>query len=104
MTVDSSSGSGDQRHMCVGRLALCASIAGALLAQPNYTPADIQNGGRLLRANCVSCHGPDGDMLEGVDLSHGRFRRASSEDALIAIIQKGIAGTAMPPHNFSDFE
>jgi len=90
--------------MWVGRLALFASTAGTLLAQHSYTPADVENGGRFFRAQCVACHGPDGDMVEGVDLAHGRFRRASSEDALIKIIQQGIAGTAMPPHNFSDFE
>jgi putative heme-binding domain-containing protein len=90
--------------MWVGRLALFALTASALLAQHSYTPADIENGGRLFRSDCVACHGPDGDMVEGVDLAHGKFRRATSEDALITIIQKGIAGTAMPPHNLSDFE
>jgi putative heme-binding domain-containing protein len=90
--------------MWVGRLALFASTAAVLLAQHNYTPADIENGGRLFRADCIACHGADGDMVEGVDLGHARFRRATSDDALITIIQKGIAGTAMPPHNFSDFE
>jgi putative heme-binding domain-containing protein len=90
--------------MWVGRLALFALTASALLAQHSYAPADIENGGRLFRSDCVACHGPDGDMVEGVDLGHGRFRRATSDDALITIIQKGIAGTAMPPHNLSDFE
>lgn len=90
--------------MCLGRLALFACTVGALLGQRNYTPDDLENGGRLFRADCVACHGPDGDMVEGVDLGHGKFRRATSDDALIKIIQKGIAGTAMPPHNFSDFE
>jgi putative heme-binding domain-containing protein len=90
--------------MLTGKLVLIASTAGALLAQHSYTPADIETGGRLFRANCVACHGPEGDMMEGVDLGHARFRRASSDDALILIIQQGIAGTAMPPHSFSDFE
>jgi putative heme-binding domain-containing protein len=86
------------------RIVLFISAAGALPAQHSYTPADLENGGKLFRANCVACHGPEGDMVEGTDLGHGKFRRASSESALIVIIEKGIEGTAMPPHNFSDFE
>jgi len=34
--------------------------------------------------------------VEGVDLGHGKFRRASTEDGVIRIIQDGIPGTAMP--------
>ncbi|HTC33120.1 MAG TPA: c-type cytochrome [Bryobacteraceae bacterium] len=75
-----------------------------LAAQHSYGPADVEDGGKLFRANCVSCHGPEGDQVEGVDLGHGKFRRASTEDGVIRIIQDGIPGTAMPPHNFTDFQ
>lgn len=81
---------------------LCASIT--LDAQHSYTPADIAEGGRLFRANCVLCHGPEGDQIPGIDLGHGKFRQTYSEDALIKIIQNGIRGTAMPPHNLQDFQ
>ncbi len=80
----------------------CAAVA--LLAQHGYTPSEIEDGGRRFRANCVACHGPEGDQAPGVDLGHGRFVRATSEDGLVKIIQNGISGTAMPPHNLSDFE
>jgi len=79
-------------------------MSGALLAQHSYTPADIQEGGRLFRVNCVLCHGPEGDQVPGIDLGHGRFRQAYSENALVKIIQNGIAGTAMPPNNLQDFQ
>jgi putative heme-binding domain-containing protein len=85
-------------------LSLWIAMAGALLAQHSYTPADIQEGGRLFRANCVLCHGPEGDQVAGIDLGHGRFRQTYSEDALVKIIQNGIAGTAMPPNNLQDFQ
>jgi cytochrome c oxidase cbb3-type subunit III len=75
-----------------------------LAAQHSYGPADIEDGGKLFRANCVSCHGPEGTLVDGVDLGHGKFRRASTEDGVIRIIQDGIPGTAMPPNNFSDFQ
>jgi putative heme-binding domain-containing protein len=83
-------------------LFLCA--AGALFAQHTYTPGDMEEGGKLFRANCVLCHGPEGDLVPGVDLGHGKFRRASTEEGLIRIIQNGIPGTAMPPNNLQDFQ
>ena len=86
------------------RLALWLAIPGALLAQHTYTPADIQEGGRLFRVNCVLCHGPDGDQVTGIDLGHGKFRQAYSEAALIKIIQNGIPGTGMPTNNLQDFQ
>ncbi len=83
-------------------LFVCASIT--LQAQHSYTPADIAEGGRLFRVNCVLCHGPEGDQIPDIDLGHGKFRQTYSEDALIKIIQDGIPGTAMPPHNLQDFQ
>ena len=84
-------------------LSLLLALPAILLAQHAYTPADIEEGGRLFRANCVLCHGPEGDQVPGIDLGHGRFRQTYSEDALMKIIQKGIPGTAMPPHNLEDY-
>jgi putative heme-binding domain-containing protein len=81
--------------------ALCVPT---LPAQHSYTPADIEDGGKLFRTNCVACHGPEGNLVEGVDLGHGKFRRAATEDEVIEIIQEGIPGTAMPPNNFTDFQ
>ncbi len=81
---------------------ICA--VGALFAQHAYSPGDVEEGGKLFRANCVLCHGPNGDLVPGVDLGHGKFRRASTEEGLIRIIQNGIPGTAMPPNNLQDFQ
>jgi putative heme-binding domain-containing protein len=84
-------------------------IAGALSAQHSYTQADIDDGGRLYRANCLKCHGPDGNALPKADLSRGKFRRTSTaagtESELVTIIEKGIPGTAMPPNeSINDFQ
>jgi len=87
------------------RLTLWLTISAAVLsAQHTYTPADIQEGGRLFRVNCVLCHGPDGDQVTGIDLAHGKFRQAYSQDALVRIIQNGIPGTGMPTNNLQDFQ
>ena len=79
--------------------------SGILLAQNAYPPGDVEEGGKLFRANCAVCHGPDGDAVSGVDLAHGKFRRASSDADIVEIIRHGIGGTSMPAHDdFSDVE
>ncbi len=79
-------------------------IAGAMYAQHSYTPADVEDGGRLFRANCVGCHGADGNLVPGIDLFHGKFRHASTDEELVNIIRTGIAGTPMPPGNYTEFQ
>jgi cytochrome c oxidase cbb3-type subunit III len=88
---------------------LCSFIlsilsAGVLLAQHSYTPTDVEDGGRLFRGNCVGCHGAEGNLVPGIDLAHGKFRRASTDDELVNIIRTGIPGTPMPPGNYTDFQ
>src|SRR5258706_6713349 len=85
------------------QIALFA-IAVGLRAQHSFTPIDVEDGGRLYRANCSICHSAQGDGIAGIDLGHGKFRRAKNDDYVAAIIRTGIAGTAMPPNNFSDFQ
>jgi putative heme-binding domain-containing protein len=82
--------------------AVLALMAGALCAQQGYSAADIQTGKQLYRVNCTNCHGPNGDFVSGVDLGHGTFRRASTDNELVAIMVQGIMGTPMPPANLSD--
>jgi len=71
-------------------------------AQQGYSPADIQSGKQLYGVNCSNCHGPNGDFVSGVDLGHGKFRRASTDNELVAIMVQGIMATPMPPANLSD--
>jgi putative heme-binding domain-containing protein len=84
------------------RFVLLALLAGAACAQSGYSPADIQTGKQLYGVNCSNCHGPNGDFVSGVDLGHGTFRRASTDNELVAIMVQGIQGTPMPPANLSD--
>jgi len=81
---------------------LSALAAGAMCAQQGYSAADIQTGKQLYGVNCSNCHGPNGDFVSGVDLGHGKFRRASTDNELVAIMVQGIIGTPMPPANLSD--
>jgi cytochrome c oxidase cbb3-type subunit III len=73
-------------------------IASLALAQDHdYDKAEIADGRQQYLANCSTCHGPEGASVPGVDLGHGKFRRASTDDDLVKIIQNGIPDTAMPP-------
>ncbi len=91
-------------------LAVVLMTAGALAGIPlvaqqgAYTADDVEEGGRLFLANCATCHGAEGEAVPGVDLGHGQFRRAASDDDLTDIIRRGIQGTAMPPSTFSNVQ
>jgi putative heme-binding domain-containing protein len=84
----------------MGLLLLAVAVAAA--QEHSYTQADIENGARLYQSSCAGCHGPDGDMVPGIELQRGQFRRATNDSEIMRIIQSGIPGTTMPPSSFSD--
>src|SRR5262249_46602568 len=84
----------------IGLLMLGVAVAAA--QEHSYTQADIENGARFFQASCAGCHGPSGDMVPGIELQRGQFRRATTDTEVIAIIRSGIPGTTMPPSSFSE--
>ncbi len=68
---------------------------GASAQEHSYAPSDIENGRGIYQANCLGCHGNNGDSVEGVALGKGRFRHASTDEDLIALIRAGIPNTLM---------
>lgn len=62
-----------------------------------FNQTDIENGTRVYNAQCSQCHGPNGDMVSGIDLRLGQFRRVSTPDDLARTITAGIPGAGMPP-------
>ena len=87
-----------------GTLALAAVTAGPLSAQHSYSPADIEDGGRLYQTTCARCHGPDGDAITGINLGRGQFKRVTTDDEIVRTIIQGVPGTGMPPSTFSEME
>jgi putative heme-binding domain-containing protein len=81
-----------------------ALTAGTASAQHVYTRAQVENGARLYQASCATCHGPKGDVIRGVALFSGQYRRATTDDELARIVIGGIPNTAMPPNNYSEDE
>jgi putative heme-binding domain-containing protein len=90
------------------RSLLCATLltAARLAAQEGHgvSPADLERGMQLFLNNCAGCHGADGDLISGVNLGLGQFRRAQTDNDLRQVVTKGIPGTPMPPGNYSDRE
>ena len=81
----------------VGLLAPLLLAAAPALAQ-HATAFDVQDGRRVYEGLCAACHGPDGNLIAGIDFSRGMFRRAYSDDELAATIMAGIPSTPMPPN------
>ena len=65
-------------------------------AAQHETAADLLDGERAFKNTCANCHGPDGDVIAGIDLGRGRFRRPMTDDDLLRIIRTGIQNTPMP--------
>jgi putative heme-binding domain-containing protein len=81
--------------MVIARTGVGAQVASS--EHPGqYTQAEIDAGSRLYARTCVGCHGPNGDMITGVDLRRGIFRRSSSDEDLAKVITTGVSGTGMP--------
>lgn len=75
-------------------LVLLAAIAAAAQAQAplhdeQYPAADIAYGQSLYTARCVTCHGPQGDGVGGVNLRSGTFRNAATDQDLARFIRAG---------------
>jgi putative heme-binding domain-containing protein len=89
--------------VCAARAGLQAQLASS--EHPGqYTQADIDAGSRLYTSQCTQCHGPNGDMITGVDLRRGQFRRAHSDEDLAKTITGGVPGTAMPAFSMQPAE
>lgn len=67
------------------------------LSNPFTSASDVADGERVYLSQCASCHGREGrGTSAGPDISTGNFGRASSDEGLLHIINKGIPGTTMP--------
>lgn len=90
----------------VAACLLAGTIAGVspapAAAQPIDQPldqasaSDREQGNRLFDIHCARCHGLGGVGGEGPNLMRENLRRSTTDEALIEIVDRGIAGTDMP--------
>ena len=98
---------GGGRSVAAAAAILLAASGGSLGVQVHpgqYAQADVEFGARVYADNCSTCHGAGGDGVDGVNLRSGRFRNASSDRDLQAVIAGGVPDTAMPPGEYTDAE
>jgi mono/diheme cytochrome c family protein len=80
--------------------AVLAATGSPRAQQHSYTQQDIDAGRALYDGNCGRCHNDDGAGVTGIELFK-QIRRATSDDDIAKLIQAGIPGTSMPPHQFT---
>jgi putative heme-binding domain-containing protein len=68
-----------------------------------YSQEDIAAGNRVYGAQCIQCHGRDGDQISGIDLRRGVFRRSSTDEDLAGVITNGTSA-GMPPFRLQPLE
>jgi putative heme-binding domain-containing protein len=78
-------------------LALLLAHAARPVAAQHATAEDISDGGRAYGESCVVCHGPDGNLIAGIDFGRGLLRREFTDAELVGVIRNGIPNTPMPP-------
>lgn len=78
--------------------ALLAAAAPLPLSAQHATAFDVADGRRVYEQSCANCHGPDGNLIAGIDFGRGVFRRPFTNDELAALIVAGIPNTPMPPN------
>ena len=86
---------------CIALIVAGGTAAPRLLAQHESGGA-IEEGRTIYGAVCANCHGPDGNLIGGIDFSRGQFRRPYSDQELSQIVRRGIPGTPMPPTEMPD--
>jgi putative heme-binding domain, Pirellula/Verrucomicrobium type len=92
------------RVLAMAALVAVLACTGSAWAQDHtYSSADIEAGVRIYGAQCALCHGPNGDMVNGVDLRRSRFRRAVTDEDLAKVMANGAPG-GMPAFSFSPAE
>jgi mono/diheme cytochrome c family protein len=58
--------------------------------------ASVTAGKELYTVNCASCHGPNGEGLDGPALNSKALLSSVTDDQLFGLIRTGVPGTGMP--------
>lgn len=82
-------------------MACGASATRSTAFAQHETAADVLDGERAYRNSCANCHGAEGDLIAGIHLGRGQFRRPMTDEDLVRIIRTGIPNTPMPATNMT---
>lgn len=85
-----------RRIASFGLLIIATPAFAQELGDHQYTSDAIQAGSSVYVQQCALCHGPQGDLIDGINLRLGQFRNARSDEDLARVISEGAAGGRMP--------
>src|SRR4051794_13788686 len=87
-------------------IGLISIVVGTAAQSPDhsFTSQEIEAGSRLYAGQCAQCHGPNGDVVSGINLRRGQFRKPLSDEDLRRTISDGVPGAAMPPFRLQPAE
>ena len=74
------------------------------LGDHQYTTEAIEAGYRVYTQQCALCHGPQGALIDGVDLRRGQFPTVRSDADLRNLISSGAGEGRMPAFELRDDE
>ena len=80
---------------CFGIAVLGGQDRSGVIRNPFSAADDVAAGERSFRSQCAACHGFDASGAAGPSLTTGVFRHGNSDEALFAVISKGVPGTPM---------
>src|SRR5262245_49796489 len=86
-------------RLCLPLLFVTATLGAQAPAQDHpgtFDRADIETGSRLYTGQCAAWHGPNGDMVNGIDLRRAQFRGPLSDEDLTRVIKAGRPSAGMP--------
>ena len=88
--------------LVAGLLLIVCSQSGIAqeLGDHQYTTQAIEAGSRIYVRECALCHGPQGALVDGINLRRGQFRTVQSDDDLRRVISSGAAAGQMPAFDF----
>lgn len=106
-------GANCMKHQILKRLLVCATLSAAVVAADDVhkpktanpaigDPAAIEAGRKIFSTGCAGCHGLTGEGGRGPKLRDSGMWHTLEDDALFAIIKKGIPNTEMPGSNQPD--
>jgi putative heme-binding domain-containing protein len=76
----------------------------ALEGDHTYSSEAISTGYRVYTQNCALCHGFEGNWIEDIDLSRGKFRTVVTDHDIRGVILEGAGEGQMPSFDLSDAE
>ena len=78
-----------------------SSLQAQELGDHQYTTDAIERGSRIYSRECALCHGPQGDIVDGVNLRAGIFKSVQSDDDLRTVVSQGAGQGQMPAFGFN---